>query len=128
MWTYCEPGACVLVAVRSRVWEDFVDSAGWMLWWSGRQVPELVWVDSAVRSGLWGPLEDGLKVWLECLRKVVECHPALASVQVTCRGECVVVELVCYGGERWVGGCDAGWASGCPWGVYRRQVQSQRRL
>jgi hypothetical protein len=98
--------------VRSQVWEDLVVGAGWVLWWCGRQVPELAWVERAVRGGLWGPLKDGLKMWLECLRKVVERHPALTSVHVTCRDECVLVELVCHGGEHWVGVCDAGWASG----------------
>ena len=48
---------------------------------------------------------------LECRRKVVERHPALTSVQVTCRGECVLVKLVCHGDERWIDVRDAGWAS-----------------
>jgi hypothetical protein len=32
VWIHCEPGACVLIAVRCRFWEDIVDSAGWVLW------------------------------------------------------------------------------------------------
>ena len=51
-------------------------------------------------------------MWLECLREVVERHPALASVQVTYRGECVLVELVSHRGEHWIGVRDAGWANG----------------
>jgi hypothetical protein len=41
---------------------------------------------------------------------VVECHPVLISVQVTCRDECVLVELIRHGGRRWMGVCDARWA------------------
>ena len=40
------------------VWEDFIDGAGWMLLECWGQMPELAWVNGAVRSGLWGPLED----------------------------------------------------------------------
>ena len=53
-----------------------------------------------------------MEMRLECRRKVVERHPALTSVQVTCRDECVLVKLVCHRGEHWVGVRDAGWASG----------------
>ena len=49
---------------------------------------------------------------MECLRKVVERHPALTSVEVAYRGECVLVKLVSRRGEQWVGVHDAGWASG----------------
>ena len=49
---------------------------------------------------------------LKCLREVVERHPALTSVQVTYRGECVLVKLVSHRGEQWIGVHEAGWASG----------------
>ena len=43
---------------------------------------------------------------------MVERHPALTSVQVTYRGECVLVKLVSHRGEQWIGVHEAGWASG----------------
>ena len=57
--------------------------------------------------------------------KVVERHPALTSVQVTCRDECVLVKLVCHRGERWIGVRDAGWASG---GVSGRFTDGEFRV
>ena len=53
-----------------------------------------------------------MEMRLECLRKVVERHPALTSVQVAYRSECVLVKLVSRRGEQWIGVHDAGWASG----------------
>ena len=53
-----------------------------------------------------------MKMRSDCFREVVERHPALASVQTTCRDECMLVKLVCHRGEHWVGVRDARWASG----------------
>ena len=80
MWAHGEPGACVMVTLGSRVREDFVDGAGWMLLECRRQMPELAWVNGAVRGGLWGPLEDWLELCSEGSREVVRRHPLLSSM------------------------------------------------
>ena len=51
MWVHGEPGACVMVTVGSLFLKDFIDDAGWMLLWCWRQMPELAWVNEAVRAG-----------------------------------------------------------------------------
>ena len=60
VWVHWEPGACVVVTLGSRLREDLIDGAGWMLLECWGQMPELAWVNGAVRSGLWGPLGDWL--------------------------------------------------------------------
>ena len=56
VWVHGEPGPRILGAVWIWVRENLIDGAGWVLWWRGRQVPELAWMGGAVRGGLWGPL------------------------------------------------------------------------
>ena len=51
-----EPGAYVMMALVSLVWEDFIDGASWMLLECWGQVPELARVDWAVWSCLWWAL------------------------------------------------------------------------
>ena len=64
-----------MVTLGSRVWEDFIDGAGWMLLECWRQVPELAWVNVSVQDGLRGPLEDWLVLCSEGSGEVVRRHP-----------------------------------------------------
>ena len=80
VWVHWEPGACMMVTLGSRVWEDFIDGADWMLLECWGQMPELAWVNWAVRSGLWGPLEDWLQLYSEGGGEVVRRHPLLSGI------------------------------------------------
>ena len=80
VWAHWEPGTCMMVTLGSWVWEEFIDSAGWVLLECWGQMPELAWVNGAVRSGLWGPLEDWLQLYLEGGGEVVRRHPLLSSM------------------------------------------------
>ena len=80
MWAHREPGACIVVTMRSLVRKDFIDGACRMLgkhWWG--QVPELAWVDVTVWGGLWWPVEDWLELFSDGHGKVIRCHPLLSS-------------------------------------------------
>ena len=80
VWVHWKPGACVVVTLGSRVCEDFIDGAGWVLLECWGQVPELAWVNVTVRDGLRGPLEDWLELCSEGSGEVVRCHPLLSSM------------------------------------------------
>ena len=70
----------MVVTLGSRVWEDFIDGAGWMLLECWGQMPELAWVNGAVRGGLWGPSEYWLELCLEGSGEVFRRHPVLSSM------------------------------------------------
>ena len=80
VWVHWKPGACVVVTLGSRVCEDFIDGAGWVLLECWGQVPELAWVNVTVRDGLRGPLEDWLELCPEGSWGVVRRHPLLSVV------------------------------------------------
>ena len=80
VWVHWEPGACVVVTLGSRLREDLIDGAGWMLLECWGQMPELAWLNGAVRGGLWVPLEDWLELCSEGSGEVVRRHPLLSSM------------------------------------------------
>ena len=62
VWVHWDPWACLLMSVGSWYREDFINGPGWVLLGRWCQVLELSLVDGSCWGGLWGSLEDGVKL------------------------------------------------------------------